>query len=107
MRFFLQSVESCAGSFRGRFCFAMAVALLQIAFRPLASRFGGPPLFRWRQFDPGAARLREADSDSLFGGSGAVLALPDVLHLFADEFAGLGGRRFPFGFVAFRASECF
>ena len=36
-----------------------------------------------------------------------MLAFPHVMDLFADEFAGLCGRGFPFALVLARASEGF
>ena len=44
---------------------------------------------RPRQFHPGAARLRQADGNRLFGGSGAVFSFTHVVNLFADERARL------------------
>ena len=48
-------------------------------------------------------RLRQADCDRLFGRSRAVLALTDVVHLLADELAGLCRRRLALGRVLVRA----
>src|SRR4051812_20432175 len=39
-----------------------------------------------------ATRLRQADRDRLLGRARAVLALPDVFHLLANELAGRGRR---------------
>jgi hypothetical protein len=47
--------------------------------------------------------LGETDGDRLLRGASPVLALPDVMHLFADEFAGLRGRCFAFPLVSLGA----
>src|SRR5687768_5511738 len=48
---------------------------------------------RRRQLDAGAPRLREADRNRLFRGARAMLALADVMDLFAHELTSLGRRR--------------
>jgi hypothetical protein len=83
------------------------VALFQILLRALSSGFRRPAFFGRRQVDARAASLREADGDGLFGGSGAVLTLPYMLHLFPDKFACLGSRGFTFRFVPFRPFQRF
>src|SRR5207237_7223903 len=64
-------------------------------------------LLRRREFDAGAPRLGETDRDRLFGRSRAMLALADVMHLLAHEFAGLSTRCFPFALVLVRAFDRF
>jgi hypothetical protein len=53
---------------------------------------------RRRQLDSGAACLGESNGNSLFGGSGAVFARANMVHLFTDEHTGLSGRGFALGF---------
>jgi hypothetical protein len=60
-----------------------------------------------RQLHAGAPRLRKPDSDSLFRVGGAMLSFANVVHLFADEFAGLSARRFTFFFVSLRSFNDF
>ncbi len=60
-----------------------------------------------RHLDAGAPGLRQADRDGLLGRPHAVLAFTHVFDLFADEFAGLRGRRLALFLVALRASEGF
>src|SRR6188474_1313767 len=62
---------------------------------------------RFAQLDAGPARLRQPDRDRLLRRSRAVLALADMMDLFADELAGLRGRCFPLTFVAPRAFQRF
>jgi len=69
--------------------------------------FGCFAFFRSRQIDAGAARFREPDGDRLFCGSCAVLALADMMHLFANEFAGLCRRGFTLPLVALRPFDRF
>jgi len=67
----------------------------------------GRPLLRRRQGDSLAPRLGKPDRDRLFGRTGAVLAFPNVVHLLANEFPGLGRGRFPFSRVLLRGRERF
>src|SRR2546421_6659555 len=53
----------------------------------------GAPLRRRLEPHAGAPRLGQADGDRLLGRARAVLALPHVLDLLADELAGLRRRR--------------
>src|SRR5215467_11078616 len=46
------------------------------------------------QFHSSPASLGKADRDSLFRGSGAMLALANVVHLLSDEFTRLRARGF-------------
>jgi hypothetical protein len=62
----------------------------------LAGLFGNLPFGRLLQFNPSASRFRKAYGNSLFGGGGAVLSFPDVVHFLAYEFTSLGARRFSF-----------
>jgi len=52
------------------------------------------PLGRGAKGNPRPACLGQADGDGLFGGAGAVFTLANVVHLFADEFTGLGAGGF-------------
>src|SRR6185503_14141024 len=69
----------------------------------------GPPRagLRGRQLDAGATRLRQADGDGLLGRPRAVLALADVVHLLADELAGLGRCRLALALVSPRSLDGF
>jgi hypothetical protein len=62
-----------------------------------------------RQLHPGASRFRQADRNGLLGRPGAMLALADVFHFLAYEFAGLCAGRFSLALVARDASHrgCF
>jgi hypothetical protein len=62
--------------------------------RRLSSLRRGRAFLRRRQCDSLAPRLGEPDRDRLLRRTGAVLAFPNVVHLFANEFPGLGRRRF-------------
>src|SRR6185312_7987670 len=77
----------------------------QVALRLLLRALRGP-LAR-RQLHAGAARLRESDGDRLLGGPCAVFALAHVLHLFANELAGLRRRRLAFPRIFVRALDRF
>ena len=63
--------------------------------------------FGWWQRNTRAARLRKPDGNCLLGRTGAVLALANVMNLFTNEFACLGGGRFALFGVASRAEESF
>src|SRR5262249_7575714 len=52
-------------------------------------------------------RLGEADRDRLLRRASAVLAFPNVMHLFAHELSGLRRWRLPLGFVFFGRRERF
>src|SRR5947207_1550751 len=60
-----------------------------------------------RKVDAGSSRLGQSDGDRLLGGSRAVLAFADVVHLFADELAGLRRRRLAFALVTLCSFQCF
>jgi hypothetical protein len=78
-------------------------SLLQVTFGLLDHALRGAP-FLWRgQFHARTTRLRQSNGYGLFGGSGAVFALADVLHLFADKFARLSGSRFTFASIFSRS----
>jgi hypothetical protein len=83
-----------------------APAFREISRRLPARCFRGLARLRRRQIDTRPASLRQADGDRLFGGSGAVHAFPDVIHLFFDELAGLGRRGFPLAFVGPCSGQC-
>src|SRR3989442_599202 len=48
----------------------------------------------WRQLAAGRARFREPDGNRLLRGADAVLSLPHLLDLLADELPGLRAGRF-------------
>jgi hypothetical protein len=77
-----------------------------IARRLAARGRGSRALLRRRQIHTGPPRFRKADGNRLLGGAGAMLALADVMHLFADEFARLRGRRLALTPVAARSLQC-
>jgi hypothetical protein len=52
-----------------------------------------PRLLRRGQVHSSTPRLAQPDGDGLLGIPLAMLAFPDVLHLFAHEFPCLRGRR--------------
>lgn len=65
--------------------------------RRLRARLRGLPApARRTQLHPRAPRFRESNGDSLLWRACAVLAFPNVLHFFADEFAGLSAGRLSF-----------
>src|SRR6185369_16504983 len=84
-----------------------ALALPVVAGGVLAGRRRGGAGLGRPELHSGAAGLREADRDRLLGRAGAVLAFPDVLHLLADELAGLRARRLAFALVLLGALESF
>src|SRR5438067_1772834 len=59
-----------------------------------------------RQANAGAARLRQPNRDRLLGIACAVLTFAHMMHLFANEFAGLRGGRFSFALVLTRGLHC-
>src|SRR5439155_26472787 len=63
-----------------------------IALRTAPRGARGAPLRRRLEPHAGAPRLGQADGDRLLGRARAVLALPHVLDLLADELAGLRRR---------------
>ena len=80
--------------------FAVALRLFASALRCIAST-------RLRQLHACTSRLRKPDSDSLLRIGGAMLSFANVVHLFADKFAGLGAGRFAFFFVSLCAFHYF
>jgi len=54
----------------------------------LLSRFA---FGRRAQVHTRASRLRKADGNRLFGGRCSMFALPNMVHLFTNEFPGLRG----------------
>jgi hypothetical protein len=54
--------------------------------------------------DASPPRLREPDRDRLLRRAGAVLSAPDMVHLFPDILARLGGGRFSLSAVPLRSS---
>ena len=84
----LERVSRGARTRRG-YRLAAPAPLAQGSFRCAASAFGGRPLLRRGKIDARFARLRQPDRDRLFRRSCAVLALANMIHLFADELACL------------------
>ena len=60
-----------------------------------------------RELHSGAARLRQADGNGLLRRPRAVLALANVVHLFAHELAGLRRRRLSLARILVRALDRF
>ncbi len=81
-----------AGTRGGGFGFAAFDG--RVAFRFLARGGGSLALFRGVEFHAGAARFGKADGDGLFARPDVAAAAFERAHLFANEFAGLGGRFF-------------
>jgi len=77
----------------------MRVALGGILFRFLPGSFRSGSFFWRREIDARAARLGKSDGDGLFGVGCAVFPFLDVVDLFADKLARLGGRRLAFFLV--------
>ena len=60
---------------------------------------------RLPEMNAGAPRFRQPNRDRLLRRSRAVLALTDVVHLFANELTSLRRRRLPLPFIAPRALQ--
>jgi hypothetical protein len=99
MPFALQRASGGLRPFRGRPAAAMAARSVRLC-SALASAGAGRAARRRFEGDPRAPRLRQADGNRLFGRARAVLAVANVLHFFAHEFAGLRAWRFALTFVA-------
>jgi hypothetical protein len=80
--------------------FAVAPRLFSSALRSISSS-------RLGQFHTCASSFRKADRDSLFCVRRAMLSFTNVMHLFADEFAGLSAGRLAFFFVSLRSFNYF
>ena len=93
--------RACAPPGRGAWRPA-ALADLVRAFGGAARPGAGAPGRRWLQRHTGAPRLGQPDGDRLLRRARAVFALPDVLHLLADELTRGGGRCLPRAKVALR-----
>jgi hypothetical protein len=98
-----QCATDRAGPFRS--CASRSVS-------PGAGCIGGAALRSWlctrrrtAELDTSAPRFRKPDRDRLFGGSCAMLAFADMVHLLAHEFAGLRGRRVACPFVPPRSFD--
>ncbi|MDF3071387.1 MAG: hypothetical protein K0R38_6988 [Polyangiaceae bacterium] len=97
MRLFFQRALGGAGAARARLPTG-ACALLGGLAPDLLTRGRG----RLR-VDARASRLGEADGDGLLGVAGAVFALANMMHLFADELTGLCRRSLALGAVPLRS----
>jgi hypothetical protein len=64
-----------------------------VAFRVAARFIAGAALLGRRELDPRPPGFGEPDGDGLFGRAGTVLSFADMVKLFADKFARLGGGR--------------
>lgn len=67
-----------------------------VALGPGFGLFRDSSFFWRRQFDAGAPRFGKADCNGLLRRAGAMLAFPDVIHLFAYEFSSLRTGRLAF-----------
>jgi hypothetical protein len=91
MTFAAQGFGGCPGSSGGSFHAALAFSIgrggtFEGFFRHLA--FAGRS-----QLHPSAARFGKPNRNSLLGGTSAVFAFAYMVHFFANELAGLRGRR--------------
>src|SRR6185437_4702660 len=93
-RLALQHVRDRARHARPPLRVAPSLADLIGIFRAAPGAFLGAALLRRLERDAGATRLRQPDRDRLPRRAGAMLAAADLLHLLADEFAGLRRSRF-------------
>jgi hypothetical protein len=82
-------------------------AFCTVALRLVAGALRCIAFTRFRQLHACAARLRKSDSDSLLGIGGAMLSFANVVHFFADKFAGLSAGRFAFFSVSLGAFNYF
>src|SRR5262245_47460574 len=103
----MQCSGDCARPRPGRLALAMPLTCSIRSRRTLASSFAGLSFLGWRQLDSGPSRLGEPDGDGLLRGSCPVFALADMVHLLANELAGLRRRRLPFLPILFCTFECF
>src|SRR5947207_13253065 len=60
-----------------------------------------------RKFHSSTSRFRKANRDGLFSRSSAVLSFTDMVHLFANEFTGLGRGCLALAFIPFGSFYCF
>jgi hypothetical protein len=72
----------------------------RVATRLFAGTLRCTAFARLWQFYACAASFRKSDGDGLFRVDRAVLPFANVVHLFADKFAGLGAGRFAFFFIS-------
>jgi len=108
MWFPLQRLAGCARAL-GRwsaFC-RRAVASRVGALGALSRLLLRLALSRRRKIDSRLTSLRQPDRNRLFGRSGTVFPFANMMHLFADEFAGLRRRRLAFALVTAGAFQCF
>src|SRR5262249_50734606 len=85
-----QGMRDASGFRPRRRVLRMSVAGMVGVLGALAGFFGCLAARGRRKLHAGPARLGEPDRNRLLGRLGAVLAAADVVHLFADELAGLG-----------------
>jgi len=90
--FAFQSFQPRSRAFGGWFHAALAFAIG--AFGTTAGLFRNASPRRRTQLHSGTPGLRQSDRNGLFGRASAVLALANMMHLFANELAGLSARGF-------------
>jgi hypothetical protein len=105
MRFPVEGAFDCSRPFAGWPASALP-AFAQIPFGLLSGATRGCTLFRRRQRNTCAPGFRQPDGNGLFGRSGAVFALTNVLHFFTDKFTRLCGSRLTFSRVPARTFNC-
>src|SRR5207248_6497538 len=85
---------------------ASGAATTQVAAGPGSHLLGSPPAFGRSELDAGAARFGKPNGNSLLRRARSVLALADVMHLFANKFARLSAGRFSLARVFVGAFQC-
>jgi hypothetical protein len=99
----LQGSPSRTRSLSGRFARPAAVPSFVCPCGALSSALGRLTLGRRGKIDTGLPRLRQADCNSLFGRSCAVLTFANVMDFLTHELAGLRGWTLPGSLVCTRA----
>src|ERR1700685_1402589 len=103
--FLSQRRRSRARSLGGWLAMTPALSLFIVAFGP-GFRFFRDSTFLGRgQFHPRAPGFGKTDCDGLLRRTGAMLAFPNMVHLFAYDLAGLRAGRFRFPRILTRTSH--
>ena len=96
MSFTLQSAAGSARSLRRSSSAMRFAALGRIALSLLTGSFRCLAFSGRAQLDSRTPRFRQADRDGLLSRASAMLALPDVVHFFANELSRLSAGRLAF-----------